>query len=159
MRRLLIALVSLSIAGCTAISQQKAQPPKADNLQFKNLKVLSPTLTRDELIGTMRTYARSLGTRCEHCHVQTIVDGKEQNDFPSDAKPEKNVARQMIRMTLALNRDYVSKVNEHGQSVTCATCHRGHTVPEQWTPPPPQPRPDAEHAAPPPPPPTPAPVN
>ena len=145
MRRLLIALVTLSIIGCTAISQQKAQPPKNDNLEFKNLKVLSPNLTRDELVSTMRTYARSLGTRCEHCHVQTMVNGKEQSDFPSDAKPEKNVARTMIRMTLALNRDYVSKVNEHGQTVTCATCHRGHTVPEQWTPPPPAPRPEAEH--------------
>lgn len=159
MRRLLIVLIAASIAGCTAISSQKAQPPKTDNLQFKNLQVLSPTLTRDELVATMRTYARSLGTRCDHCHVQTMVDGKEQNDFPSDAKPEKKVARTMIRMTLALNRDYVSHVNAHGQTVTCATCHRGHTVPEQWTPPPPPARPEGERhpegATPPPP--TPAP--
>ena len=149
MRRLPILLVVLSlVAACAAISTQKSQAPKPDNLQFKNLQVLSPNITHDELVATMRTYARSLGTRCDHCHLETMVNGKEQTDFASDAKPEKNVARTMMRMTRAINGDYVSHVNAHGQSVTCATCHRGHTVPEQWTPPPPQPRPENPQPAP-----------
>lgn len=157
MRRSLVLVAVLAIAGCTAISKQKAQPPKPDNLQFRNLRVLSPNLTHDELIATMKSYARSLGTRCEHCHVVTEVDGREQNDFASDAKPEKNVARTMMRMTASINSEFLARVNVHGQKATCATCHRGRTVPEQWTPPAPQPRPAEGAASPQTPPPPPAP--
>src|SRR5690349_14269061 len=90
--------IIMSIASCTAISQQKAMPAKADNLEFHNLQVLSPNITHDELIATMRGYARALGTRCDHCHVQTATEPRPQFDFPSDAKPEKKVAREMMRM-------------------------------------------------------------
>ena len=151
MRRLILfALAFALILGCTAISQQKAAAPAAaDQLEFKNLKVLPPNITHDELIATMRNYARSLGTRCEHCHVQTATTPKEVFDFPSDAKPEKNVARTMIMMTRRTNVDYISKVNEHGNVVTCATCHRGKTVPENWQPPAPPQQPPAPPTPPP----------
>ncbi|MGZ7032023.1 MAG: c-type cytochrome [Thermoanaerobaculia bacterium] len=130
-----VCLVAIVVIGCTAISQQKAIPASPDQLQFKNLKVLPPTITHDQLVATMRNISRSLGTRCEHCHVQTATEPKEVFDFASDAKPEKNVARTMMRMTAHINADYVSKVNENGLSVACSTCHRGKTVPENWQPP------------------------
>ena len=133
-RRSVALLLFVLIVGCAAISQQKSMPAAADNLQFKNLKVLSPTITHDELIATMRGYAAALGTRCEHCHVQTATQPRDEFDFASDAKPEKRVARTMMAMTRAVNTDYVSKVNAHGQSVTCLTCHHGHTVPETTLP-------------------------
>jgi Photosynthetic reaction centre cytochrome C subunit len=120
----------LIIVGCTAISQQKSMPAQPDNLEFHNLRVLSPNITHDELIATMRGVSRSLGTRCEHCHVQTATEPRPAFDFPNDAKPEKKAARTMLLMTRAINKDYVSKVNAHGEGVTCFTCHRGHTVPE-----------------------------
>ncbi len=149
MRQFLPVCFSVAmIFGCTAISQQKAIPASPDQLQFKNLKVLPPTITHDELIATMRNFALSLGTRCEHCHVQTSTEPKEVFDFPSDAKPEKNVARTMMLMTRRINADYIEKVNESGATVTCGTCHRGKTVPENWKPP-----------APPAPPPTPPPPS
>jgi hypothetical protein len=151
MHRLQAFSVAVAIAlvlGCAAISQQKSIPARADQLQFKNLKVLSPNITHDELIATMRNYAASLGTRCEHCHVQTATEPRPTFDFPSDAKPEKNVARTMIPMTRRINADYISKVDEHGPVVTCGTCHRGRTVPENWTPPPPPAQPPAPPPAP-----------
>ena len=136
MRRfVLVALAFIFVLSCTAISQQKAVAPQPDQLEFKNLKVLPPNITHDELIATMRNFSRSLGTRCEHCHVQTATQPKEVMDFASDQKPEKNVARTMMLMTRRMNADYISKVNEHGNVVTCATCHRGKTVPENWQPP------------------------
>ena len=129
-----LALVAaLFIAACAAISQQKAQKPTADNLEFHNLRVLPPNITHDELIATMRGIARSLGTRCNHCHVANPPEAKEEFDYSSDAKPEKRVARTMLRMVRTINADYVSKVNAHGQKVTCFTCHRGQTVPETQT--------------------------
>jgi photosynthetic reaction center cytochrome c subunit len=118
------------LAACAAIRQQKAQVPVNDNAQFHNLQVLPPNITHDELIATMRGIARGLGTRCNHCHVANAPGAADEFDYASDAKPEKKVARTMLRMTRNINADYVSKVNAHGQTVTCFTCHRGHTVPE-----------------------------
>jgi hypothetical protein len=134
------AIVSvIFLAACAAISQQKAQAPVADNLQFHNLQVLPPNITHDELISTMRGIARSLGTKCNHCHVANAPGSEEEFDFANDAKPEKKVARTMLRMVRDVNANYVSKVNAHGQTVTCFTCHRGHTVPEVMTAQAPQP--------------------
>src|SRR5438132_11165467 len=128
---------AILLAACAAIRQQKAQAPVADHLEFHNLKVLPPNITHDQLIATMRTFARSLGTRCNHCHVANPPGSKEEFDFPSDAKPEKTVARTMIQMTSRINADYISRLNRQAETVTCFTCHRGHTIPE--TNPPPEP--------------------
>jgi hypothetical protein len=125
------AIVSvIFLAACAAITAQKSQAPVSDNLQFHNLQVLPPNITHDELISTMRGIARGLGTKCNHCHVANAPDSQEEFNFASDAKPEKKVARTMLRMVRDINANYVSKVNAHGQTVTCFTCHRGRTVPE-----------------------------
>ena len=129
------AIVSvILLAACAAIRQQKAQAPVADNLEFHNLQILPPNITHDELIATMRGIARSLGTRCNHCHVANAPGSQQEFDYASDAKPEKKVARTMLRMVRDINANYVSKVNAHGQTVTCFTCHRGRTVPEAQAP-------------------------
>lgn len=145
MRRLFpFILVLIAILGCTTIAQQKAQPAKTDNAEFHNLQVLPVNISHDELIATMRGYSRALGTRCDHCHAAGAPgpDGKERLDFASDAKKEKSTARTMIRMTRAINGDFISKVDEKPQQVTCGTCHRGHVEPEPFVPPaPPAPAP------------------
>jgi cytochrome c553 len=134
MRKYLV-LIGLLTAACAAINQQKAMPPKADQLQFKNLKVLRPDIPRDELIAMMRTFSRSLGVRCEHCHVQSGEGANAKLDPASDAKPEKEVARVMMRMTARINDEYITKVNEHKTIATCYTCHRGKVVPDSTLPP------------------------
>ncbi len=135
-RPIAIALaVSLFLAACAAVQQQKAQAARADTGEFHNLQIFPQNLTHDELIANMRGFARALGTRCDHCHAANPPGSKEQFDFASDAKPEKNVARTMMRMVHTANVDYLSKVNAHGQMVTCNTCHRGHTVPDTTAPP------------------------
>jgi Photosynthetic reaction centre cytochrome C subunit len=148
LRRSAVLFLFVTIVGCAAVRQQKSMPASSDDLQFHNLRVLSPTITHDELIATMRGYARALGTRCEHCHVQTATEPKDEFDFPKDAKPEKRVARTMIAMTRMINTQYVSKVNEHGPTVTCLTCHRGRTVPDTTIAPQPERRGGAPGAAP-----------
>jgi len=142
--RFVAVTAAVLLAACAAIRQQK-QEIRADTGEFKNLKVLPPNITHDELIATMRGFSRALGTRCEHCHAENPPGSKERLDFASDKKPEKNVARTMLRMTRAVNADYLAHVNEHGQTVTCITCHLGHTVP------PPPPAPPAQDGAPAPP--------
>ena len=122
------------IAGCTAVQQQKAQGTKPDTLEFHNLQVFPQNITHDELINAMRFFTRSLGVRCGHCHVANPPGTKPEFDFPSDAKPEKGVARTMMRMVTHINGDYVSKVAEHDTKVTCMTCHRGKVTPNDFDP-------------------------
>jgi len=123
-------LAVVFLAACAAISQQKAQTAVTDSLEFHNLRVLPANITHDELITTMRGFARSLGVRCNHCHVPNPPGSKEEFDYPNDSKPEKRAARTMLRMVRDINQQYVGKVNEHGQTVGCVTCHRGHAVPD-----------------------------
>jgi hypothetical protein len=141
--RLLVVLGALVLTWrCAAISGQKSAPePPRPGAEFHNLRVFSPNTPHDELIANMRGFSRALGVRCDHCHVSTMVGAKETFDFPSDVKPEKDVARTMLRMTERVNADYIGKISQHRNNVTCDTCHRGHSVPEVTPPPPPAPKP------------------
>lgn len=117
------------VAGCAAVTQQKAQPPRADDLHFHNLQILPQNITRDELITTMRRFTQALGVKCDHCHA-AMPDDPTHLDFPSDKKPEKTAARIMMKMTTAINKDYVAHIEEVYTTVSCWTCHRGHTQPD-----------------------------
>jgi Photosynthetic reaction centre cytochrome C subunit len=135
-RTIIVALtLTLFLAACAAVQQQKAQASRADTGEFHNLQLFPQNITHDELIANMRGFARALGTRCDHCHVANPPGSKEQFDFPSDSKPEKNMARTMMKMAHSANADYLAKLDPHGQMVTCNTCHRGHTVPDANLPP------------------------
>ena len=74
----------------------------------------------------------ALGVSCGFCHASN-KDG-DGLDYASDAKPEKKIARQMLRMTLNLNRDYFkidsAMVGTANIVVTCNTCHKGDTFPD-----------------------------
>ena len=100
-------------------------PPKP-----KNLKILPEDIDHDQLIAIMRGFSGALGVRCTQCHV-----GQDSNpqsmDFASDDKDEKKTAREMLKMTEAINKDYVNKIsgNESEMLVTCVTCHRGQKEP------------------------------
>lgn len=131
MSRPLVAIgIAVLIAGCAAISQQKAIPPRTDDSQFKNLKVLPQNIDHDVLIETMRGYARALGQRCEFCHIRTATTPKEIFDFPSDENPHKDIAREMIRVTQRINRELDQRLKKDAGEVTCMTCHRGKKEPE-----------------------------
>jgi hypothetical protein len=60
----------------------------------------------------------SLGVHCDFCHV---VDDKTGWQFDKDDKKEKKTAREMIAMTIKLNKE---QFNGHAD-VSCWTCHRG----------------------------------
>ena len=136
------ALLALFIAfGCTAATQQPAAAPAAtETHRFHNLQFFPKDIPREQLIATMRGFTRSLGVRCDYCHVSATVNGKDELDFPSDAKDEKRNARTMLRMAHAINTDWLSRLPaDHGDEpphVTCWTCHRGKSHPEE---PPPAP--------------------
>ncbi len=73
------------------------------------------------------------GATCANCHVMT--------DFASDAIPMKIKAREMMALTLRLNRELAQAAGSAGLGgfrVTCATCHQGSLRPPA-TPDPPMP--------------------
>jgi hypothetical protein len=55
-------------------------------------------------------------------------------NFASDTKPEKRIARTMMRMTHEIDTKYMAKVKVpdtpvEQQRVSCGTCHRGQKIP------------------------------
>src|SRR5437899_2714359 len=69
--------------------QRGAAPPEPHNL-----KVLPASTTTAQILPMMREFAAALGTNCGHCHVWTGA-GLPTNDYATDEKPTKEVARVM----------------------------------------------------------------
>jgi hypothetical protein len=84
---------------------------------YKNIQVLQD-IPADQMLSTMLTMSESLGVKCTFCHVT--------QDFASDPTAMKNKTRQMLRMTVAINKTEFKGARE----ITCFTCHRGSTNPE-----------------------------
>ena len=100
------------------VAPQTAQVLTAGQ-KFKNIKVLND-MPADQLGKVMNIFSASLGVNCAFCHISG--DG----DFDKDGKKEKEAARKMISMTLALNKNYFDSHLE----ISCNTCHRGHEHPQ-----------------------------
>jgi len=124
----------LTIAGISAVVVlTAAQRPTPKPGGYVNLKVLPKNISSKELQGIMvDDFQDGLGVTCNFCHANN-PDGHGL-DFVSDAKPEKEIARKMMRMTLRLNKkDFQQKhplIGSEGLIVTCNTCHRGEAFPE-----------------------------
>lgn len=131
-----VAAPTVQEAGAAPAAESQAHRPLPKPV---NLKVLPKDIAPDELRQIMRGYAGALGVRCGFCHAMNPQTHKL--DFASDAKPDKETARLMIRMTRTINGNYMVKVNDpdamaEDKQVTCGTCHRGHHMPEHFVPPP-----------------------
>src|SRR5205807_6500991 len=92
----------------------------------KNIKVLNG-MPASQLIPVMNYFAASMGRRCNFCHV----NNQGQWDYASDAKPEKNTAREMIKLVLDINKT-TARLNL--DMVACYTCHRGRNTPQSLPP-------------------------
>lgn len=101
----------------------------------QNLKILPKDIDEKELIMIMKHFSLALGVRCNHCHAMkgTPKPGERpQMDFASDAKPEKDLAREMMRMVNGINDKYLAKMqndNKPLEQIGCITCHMGHMKP------------------------------
>src|SRR5277367_789420 len=79
---------------------------------YKNIEVLKG-VPAGQLIPAMQFITASLGVECTFCHVEA--------HFDKDDKKPKQVAREMMQMTFALNKNNF----EGHREVTCYSCHRG----------------------------------
>jgi hypothetical protein len=109
-------------------------PPAAP----QNLQVLPKDTPRADVLAAMRAFTSGLGVQCNYCHVQEGQGGR--NDFAADDKPQKNIARAMMRISMQANQTIASAVTTKAATelvrVQCWTCHRGKAVPEVAPPPP-----------------------
>ncbi|HRO47036.1 c-type cytochrome [Agriterribacter sp.] len=129
-----ISLICILLVGVAATTVQDKKPKP-------NLKVLPKDISHEELEKIMKGFNVSLGVKCNHCHAPSKTDAKKL-DFSSDDKPEKNVARDMMRMTAKINKKYFDYGGDgHAAALTCITCHNGKAHPESkitLPPPPPE---------------------
>ncbi len=127
--RLHLTINSLVLFGAALQTPALAQfPPE----KFENLKVLPEDIPTRELINTMRGIAIGLGVRCTYCHVGEEGRPLSEYDFPSDEKPTKEKAREMLKMVKAINAEFLANLPERKEpnvSVSCETCHRGQARP------------------------------
>jgi hypothetical protein len=97
-----------------------------------NLKVLPKDISSEDLMKVMFGYTKQLGVKCTFCHVEDAAT--KRPNFASDEKPDKNTARTMMLMTQEINAKYLSQIHDPDaapdqKTVSCGTCHRGHSMP------------------------------
>lgn len=118
----LLLLLSAVILGAATMPQADEKP------EFDNLKVLPKDIGKDELRALMKGWNNALGVKCNFCHVQSLDDPKKLN-YASDAKPEKEMARSMYKMTAKINKKYFGHEKGALPEVSCNTCHGGKKEP------------------------------
>ena len=118
-----------SIIVFVVIGAAASKPPEE---KFQNLKVLPKNISEKTIDKVMDEFSKSLGVKCNFCHVQ--IDSTNW-DMASDQKPEKSVARKMIKMANKINKDFFQAKTKYGDEnavleIHCVTCHRGEPHPE-----------------------------
>lgn len=116
------------IAFAVVISIAATEPPQ--NGPKRNLKVLPKNISDEELDKVMDSWKDALGVKCNFCHAGKEVDGKFKLEFASDEKPEKEMARNMYKMTAKINKKMFhykpsSETKDAVPPISCNTCHNG----------------------------------
>lgn len=128
---LVISALSLTVIGSVAAIEPAKEPASA----FKNLKVLPKNISQKQLSLIMvDQFQDELGVSCNFCHSENKDTHKP--DYASDEKPEKQIARMMMRMTNRINKKYFllrhAMTGDSTSIVTCGTCHQGKPQPEKF---------------------------
>jgi hypothetical protein len=97
----------------------------------KNLQVLPKDWPGSRLQPVMIGFTRALGVRCQYCHKGEEGKPLSTFDFATDENPNKDRAREMLRMLESIN-DHLKKIQPSGDervNMWCQTCHRGRPKP------------------------------
>ena len=123
-------LILLGLSGFVLVGVAFSKKPAG---KHKNLQILPQDISEERLDSIMQTYNKALGVNCKFCHIElkTFPGGF---DYASDAEPMKENARNMMRMTIHINKTwfnfYKDQKPEYLNVVHCNTCHRGEAFPE-----------------------------
>jgi len=104
-----------------AIAGKENQPAET---VFKNIQSLKG-VPAERLLAVMdKGFRPALGVKCSYCH--------DPQNWASDDKNEKKVARKMMSMVQDINGKYLKSIEglkSDKPAVSCATCHRGQEKP------------------------------
>ena len=121
-----LVLTSMVIAGVAAVS--------GPSVYHKNLKILPQDISEQKLDSIMESYTKALGVNCKFCHTE-VKEFADSLDFAVDDNPMKENAREMMRMTIYINKTYFyfdkNERPEYLKVINCKTCHRGEPFPEE----------------------------
>jgi hypothetical protein len=125
--------VAVMLSGVMALSIAASLPQDREPPKLVNLKVFPKNIPYRVLDHTMDIWSASLGVRCNFCHARDTQTNKM--DFASDAKPEKQMAREMYRMMAKINTKYFKAAKDSlgmvmTTGINCNTCHNGTSHPE-----------------------------
>jgi len=121
-----LALLTLLHPLDAAAQTSWSWPEKPENLQ-----VLPEDWPGSRLRPGMTGFSRALGVRCSYCHVGDEGASLSSYDFASDDNPNKERAREMLRMLGSIN-DHLKNIEPSGDqpvNMWCHTCHRGRPRP------------------------------
>ncbi|HVE55321.1 MAG TPA: c-type cytochrome [Pyrinomonadaceae bacterium] len=113
----LFACVFLVTTGNTQTKSETA------GQKFKSIKVLNE-MPADQMGKVMNMMAASLGVNCKFCHASN--DG----DYEKEGFEHKDAARQMLKMTFEMNKNYF----EGRPEINCNSCHQGKSHPQATVP-------------------------
>lgn len=122
---ILFVVVTISVA---------AIEPNHHNEEFTNLQVLPKDISSKILKQIMvDEFQDGLGVGCSYCH--STEKGSLHLDYASDEKPEKEIARAMMRMTMDINKKYFEVehplIGDSLMTISCSNCHHGTPHPEK----------------------------
>ncbi len=112
--RRVLSISGLTLAAALVAVAQQGAPGKTAAQVYKNIQVLKD-IPSTQLIPSMRFLSTALGVECEFCHLGTR----------SEDTPNKQTARKMMTMMLAINKQSFDGRLE----VSCYTCHKGNHDP------------------------------
>lgn len=98
---------------------QTKQTLETAGQKFKSIKVLND-MPADQMGKIMNMMSASLGVNCAFCHASN--DG----DYEKEGFEHKDIARQMLKMTFDLNKNYFGSRPE----INCNSCHQGKAHPQ-----------------------------
>ena len=131
----LVGVLAVSQAAVGPSRQATEQAPWSWPEKTENLTELPAHWTGARLRPVMTGFSRALGVGCAHCHVGEEDEPLGSYDFVSDANPNKDRAREMLRMLGSIN-DHLDKLEPSGPervNMWCHTCHRGRPRPMTLT--------------------------
>lgn len=126
-------VVISALTGFTLLGIIAARPPEEEKEVYTNLQVLSKKISDKDMDYVMESFNVHLGVNCMFCHVHYSKGIEFSFDYASDSLENKRIARDMLRMTMKLNKKYFNtKLNGLMQTrgrIWCRTCHQGKPVP------------------------------
>lgn len=103
-----IILLTIFFALSAQAQERWSWPEKPANLQ-----VLPKDWPGSRLQPVMTGFTRALGVRCSYCHKGEEGKPLSTYDFVSDENPNKNRAREMLRMLGSIN-DHLKNIQPSG---------------------------------------------